>query len=205
MAPKLKEESARQRREQILEAAYELFATRGYQRTTMRRLASKMGMTTGVLYTYFASKDEIIQALAERSRKSSSQLLEVLSKEETSREALRSLLSMFADHWDREPAQRGARANINLLSEATRRESIQREAAQLYSNTGRIFKRLAKDASERGELEADVDPDAVGDFLNALFLGMQVEQILVGEKSPGDHIAAISKVLLGHIWRTGKG
>ena len=200
MSPKLRAGYAQEQTERILEAAYELFAEHGYQRTTMRRLASRMGMTTGVLYTYFTSKDEIIHALAERSRRRNRRLLDALSQESTMREALRALFTMLADSWRDDPSQRSARANINLLAEATKQESIREEASGLYQRTREIFTQLAEDAVRRRELDADVEPGAAGALMSALFLGLQTERVLLGNVDAATHLAAIDSILLRNIW-----
>ena len=47
----------------ILENAKAEFLERGFMGTSMRRIASLAGVTTGALYGYFASKEEIFDAL----------------------------------------------------------------------------------------------------------------------------------------------
>ncbi len=47
----------------ILEKAKEEFLERGFNGTSMRRIASLAGVTTGALYGYFASKEEIFDEL----------------------------------------------------------------------------------------------------------------------------------------------
>jgi AcrR family transcriptional regulator len=54
---------ARRTRERILEAALELFAERGYEATTMRDVAREAGVSLGLAYRYFASKEEFALAL----------------------------------------------------------------------------------------------------------------------------------------------
>ncbi len=46
-------------RDQILEAAGELFETRGMQKTTVREIAKQAGYTTGAVYFHFANKESI--------------------------------------------------------------------------------------------------------------------------------------------------
>ena len=53
--------SATERR--ILEIAKSEFLERGFQGTTMRRIAALAGVTTGALYGYFASKEDIFDSL----------------------------------------------------------------------------------------------------------------------------------------------
>ncbi|MBN2160000.1 MAG: TetR/AcrR family transcriptional regulator [Spirochaetes bacterium] len=43
----------------IIEAAVEIIISDGFRRLTMRKIASKMGMSATNLYNYFANKDEI--------------------------------------------------------------------------------------------------------------------------------------------------
>ena len=48
-------------REKILASALELFAEEGYDKTTMRAIADRSGMSLGSAYYYFRSKDELMQ------------------------------------------------------------------------------------------------------------------------------------------------
>lgn len=56
------EDKARRRR-QILAAAKEVFADRGYHDTTMADIARAAGLSYGVVYWYFESKDDLFHAL----------------------------------------------------------------------------------------------------------------------------------------------
>lgn len=47
----------------ILETAKREFLERGFLRTSMRRIAGLSGVTTGAMYGYFASKEEIFDSL----------------------------------------------------------------------------------------------------------------------------------------------
>jgi AcrR family transcriptional regulator len=51
---------------QILDAAAEVFAIRGYEATTTNAIAAAAGISPGSLYQFFGNKDEIVRALAER-------------------------------------------------------------------------------------------------------------------------------------------
>lgn len=52
--------------EAILDAAAELFADRGYARTTTNHVAARAGVSVGSLYQYFPGKDALLTALVER-------------------------------------------------------------------------------------------------------------------------------------------
>lgn len=50
----------RQRQQQILEAAADLFAAHGYEKTTTQDIAQAVGVLKGSLYYYFNSKEELL-------------------------------------------------------------------------------------------------------------------------------------------------
>src|SRR5262249_29877618 len=49
--------------EKIVDAATALWAEKGYEQSTMRELARRLGMGVSSLYFYFKSKEEIVQHL----------------------------------------------------------------------------------------------------------------------------------------------
>ncbi len=54
-----------QTRAAIIDAAAELFATQGIEATSLDRIAGAIGLTKGAVYSTFASKEELIDAVAE--------------------------------------------------------------------------------------------------------------------------------------------
>ena len=53
-------------RDRILDAAYEAFAEKGYNGTSLNEIASKIGVTRPALYYHFPSKEELFVATYER-------------------------------------------------------------------------------------------------------------------------------------------
>ncbi|HEY8449898.1 MAG TPA: TetR/AcrR family transcriptional regulator [Bacillota bacterium] len=58
--------SRQRRREQILEAAVELFSGKGYHATTMRDIAERLGLQAGSLYVHINSKEELLYEIIDR-------------------------------------------------------------------------------------------------------------------------------------------
>src|SRR5437899_2554547 len=58
--PEYKEEA----RTRILAAANQVFGEKGYRQATMDDVAKKLGVSKGALYLYFASKEELFEAIA---------------------------------------------------------------------------------------------------------------------------------------------
>lgn len=54
------------RRNQILDAATQVFAQKGYHRATIRDIARTAGIADGTIYTYFASKSALLIGILDR-------------------------------------------------------------------------------------------------------------------------------------------
>ena len=81
------------RREQIVSASARILARRGYDQTSVGDLAEAVGVSTGSLYHYFASKEELLAAICD-------QLLEPLlaASRALDRGDLRGLVRLWVGH-----------------------------------------------------------------------------------------------------------
>ncbi len=68
-------ENAQNRRKALLEAAKKCFCTIGFHQTTMRDIAKAAGISVGHIYNSFASKEEIVEAMAIQQTEEFSQML----------------------------------------------------------------------------------------------------------------------------------
>jgi AcrR family transcriptional regulator len=66
--PKLKPDTQRARRDNILEAAETCFARAGFHATSMQDICREASVSPGALYVYFKSKEDLIAGLVERNR-----------------------------------------------------------------------------------------------------------------------------------------
>lgn len=62
--PKISEEKKKQRQREILKTALELFSKKGYYATSIDDITKEAGISKGLVYTYFKSKEEIFFELA---------------------------------------------------------------------------------------------------------------------------------------------
>src|SRR5581483_1784727 len=54
------------RKEQILDAAMRVFAQKGFTRATNKDIAREAGITPGLIYYYFESKEAVLNAIIEQ-------------------------------------------------------------------------------------------------------------------------------------------
>lgn len=61
-----KEREKQQRREEIMQAAEEVFFSKGFEKSTMDDVAEKAELSKGTLYLYFKSKEDLHMAVARK-------------------------------------------------------------------------------------------------------------------------------------------
>jgi AcrR family transcriptional regulator len=70
MSPRTHEQNQALRdetRARIIKAALTLFSAHGYERTTVKAIAEAAGVAQGLMYSHFAGKDELLQAIFQQS------------------------------------------------------------------------------------------------------------------------------------------
>jgi AcrR family transcriptional regulator len=86
------------RRDAILDVAYECFTAEGYGATSMSTIAARLGGSKGTLYNYFKSKEELFDAFVRRSCSRLARQLESRPADGTVREQLEELAEDFINH-----------------------------------------------------------------------------------------------------------
>ncbi|MBN1132066.1 MAG: TetR/AcrR family transcriptional regulator [Bacteroidales bacterium] len=67
--PEQFEEIRESRREQIMETALKVFASEGYANSSISKLAEAAGISKGLMYNYFNSKEELLKEILEKGMK----------------------------------------------------------------------------------------------------------------------------------------
>lgn len=84
------------RREQIIEAAVELFISKGFHKTTTREISQSSGFSIGTLYEYIESKEDVLYLVCDDiHQKMEERLKEIIVEEATTVHMLRSAISGF--------------------------------------------------------------------------------------------------------------
>ena len=157
------------RRQQILDAAVDLFAANGYRGTGVAALAERVGMTaTGLLY-YFGTKERLLlEVAAERSRDDPSPVIADLR--------LADLRNLGAHN-----TERGVMTRLYVVLAV---ESFDVAAplheffVDRYDLTRSFFAALVAAEQERGVVRGDVDPDQIAREILATVLGLEVQWLM---------------------------
>lgn len=108
-------------RGRILEVSAELFAEQGYDATSLREIADRMGFTKAALYYHFQSKDDILKALVDPAFEILDELLDRLERAtgvEEWADALEWVVTQFFEKLDFFRLMERNRHSVELMSKA---------------------------------------------------------------------------------------
>jgi len=119
--PNTRREKAEARRQQIIDAALNLFAQHGFAATSTKRIAQEVGVTEGLIFHYFPSKGELLLAAASQRRTFMGEALALLQGAEG--KPARDLLDTIVLGWV-EAIQRQSDLVTMLLVESQTNEEL---------------------------------------------------------------------------------
>ena len=109
------------RRAQILEAAIVCFAKRGFHQASMHDISAEAGISVGLLYRYFANKEAVIAAMADRHK---SEIQELLERAKQAPTLFESLEILFTAHCCENSPKVLSAFVVDLYAEASRNTQV---------------------------------------------------------------------------------
>ncbi len=173
--PRVTKETARRRRQQIIDAALRCFARDGLHHTSMADLFEEAGMSAGSVYSWFASKDDIIEAAYGGSGAASVELMaSALQGDPVAgiAEVLQTAARMFDDpDW-----RRTSRVNVQLWGEALVNDRVRDSFLDDFATYRQLLADAVRRAQADGSLNSDLDPDVVAHVVWGIYLGMEAQK-----------------------------
>ena len=122
--PKVTQQHRDARREQILAAARRCFLRDGFHATSMQDLFAEAGLSSGAVYSYFASKDDVIVAIAEENMRGVIEMIRNVATQHPGR-PVGAVLADIMDMVHARDAQDGlGKLTVIVWSEALRNPSL---------------------------------------------------------------------------------
>jgi AcrR family transcriptional regulator len=178
--PKVTQEYRDARREQILAAARRCFARDGFHATSMQDLFLESGLSSGAVYRYFASKDDVIIAIAEDNFQDVVELIDSLAKEDPDR-SVGSVLANILAIIENKHAEAGLGGLAVLVwAEALRNPAL---AEQFTALLLRLRTGLAAVVREQPGRPAGRSPEALSALLASIIPGYILQLALLGPDS----------------------
>lgn len=185
------------REAQILDAAWDCFARNGYYETTMQDIADAAGISAGAIYRYYASKEDVLRAINDRSRATGHAVVaEARSLTDEPLAALRAIgdtmLSVFHD----EDFETTARVNIEVWPHILRDKdlrSLSREELRFWHETVVDF---LNEAKRRGELLPQVEPETLATLVICAFEGLRHYRLIDEDTFSADSLVQLFRMVV---------
>jgi AcrR family transcriptional regulator len=197
--PRVSQQYRDARRREILEAAARCFAENGFHSTSMQDFFTASGLTAGLVYRYFSTKDELIASVAgEALRQLLAGVDEAIRAEPPPavEEVIGSMLATI-DELDRH--QRMTRIALQVWAEATRNPSV---APILTGGIVRIresLETLVRGAQADGQIDPGVEPGYAARALVALIPGFIVQRALDPDLDRAAYQRAVRALVRGQL------
>lgn len=158
---------AEARRRGTLDAAAALLDEGGYTALTIRAVAQRSGTSTGLIYQYFADKQDIFVALLDESQAESADFVAALPRDGGVESLIRGLVPESARQWRRVVRMATAWRDATGAAEHSERESVGR----LRTSSRRYHDELRRALLEAAEVEGRellADPSMLRFVLSSL-------------------------------------
>jgi TetR/AcrR family fatty acid metabolism transcriptional regulator len=145
---------AEEKRRLILDAAARVFARRGFHTSRVGDIAEEAGIAHGLLYHYFASKDDVLDTIfREHWETVLERLHDVESSNEAASDQLRAVAAVLLRGWLREPE-----VVCVVIREIARTPEVQTRVKELVRPVG-VIRRIIERGQENGEFRTDLDAE----------------------------------------------
>ena len=173
MAPKVSDEYLEERRQQILDAAVASFSRNGLHQTTIEDIRVEAKLSKGAVYHYFKTKEDIIDAIRQRSAGQAEAFYAATSESE---DAMTRLLDLMDTAFAGLVSPRSVEANrlaLFLWSESIVNQRIMDGQLDSFSP---FLKRMADDvrkAQADGKINPGIAPEGIAQAVTGAMLGLQ--------------------------------
>ncbi|MFK8030161.1 MAG: TetR/AcrR family transcriptional regulator [Gammaproteobacteria bacterium] len=182
---------------QVLDAALELFVTKGFDGTSMDDIATQASLTKGALYFYFKDKLSLLDELLVRTEK---ELIDpivesIRSKSSTPTMRIVRLTSEFA----RIGAERKELVLLHVvvsLEMHGRDNKVEQRVRKIYSRLHQEISDVLIEGKASGEFASTLSPKYQASVIIALIDGLLLEWHRRGEELDGEQLARSARQLI---------
>ena len=195
--PKISDRRRAARREQIFAAALACFSENGFHQTGMADIVKRSGLSHGAVYLYFASKDDLIEALADDRHRREAVLNSVAEQAANPLDGLSALVRAYA-RWLTDPAgEPRRRVGVNGWAEALRNERVRARVVEGIEAPRAVIVALVERAQAQRLLPNTISADALARCLIALFQGLVLQAAWGEPIDPDACVDLVERILYG--------
>jgi len=176
MTPRVPKEYLEARRKQILNAAWKSFSEKGFHKATMKDIFEASQLSSGAVYNYFKSKDDIVEAFSEISTKRNVEIIDLAASDPD--DPLGKVMEAFFS-WIRKLSGqpefiKSAALDLELFAEASRNERIADSTRNNFETNLGTAVELVKGRQQETLLNNQLNPRSIAMVLFALIQGIEL-------------------------------
>jgi AcrR family transcriptional regulator len=167
--PKVVPEYKEIAKNRIINAAYIIFNSKGYHNSTMDDIAQVVGVSKASLYSYFKSKEEILQTATKES------LYESFTKyfeDETFTDPLNDLYNDMVKFGDI------LHLNFEMTALSPNNDNIRKINMDIYETKLNTLTKFIEKQQVNGKIRNDINPVTLAHIINALYTDLALQLII---------------------------
>src|SRR5262245_56376717 len=186
------------RRTQILDAALVCFAKRGFHQTSMHDISGEAGISVGLIYRYFANKEAVISAMADRHKR---EIHDVLERARQAPTLLESLEILFTAHCCENSPKVVSAFVVDLYAEASRNPEVATLVRDVLQTSMDGVTDLIARSPEGKNGVSGLTPNEKSELIFAVARGMLMYDVLQPQEMTEEERRARQLDVTRRLWR----
>jgi TetR/AcrR family transcriptional regulator, transcriptional repressor of aconitase len=189
--PKVTPQYRDARRDQILAAARRCFLRDGFHATSMQDLFTEAGLSAGAVYGYFASKDDVIVAIAEENVRGFAAMIRDVASAQPGRSMGTVLADILTIVRARDAEDGLAGLAVLTWSESLRTPLLASRFADLFAQIREDLTEIARKNQKAGNLPREVSAEALAGAFLSVVPGFIMQLAILGPAAVEEMPAAV--------------
>ncbi|MDW3647458.1 MAG: TetR/AcrR family transcriptional regulator [Bacteroidia bacterium] len=178
-SPAQNEVIRQQSRSKILEAALELFASRGFHNTSIEQIRKLAGVSKGLIYNYFADKEDLMNQIVFEEMKQGDVIIEKMGRLTNSKDRFKFLIDFSFDYFRTQ--KHHSKLMVSLAMQMEDFPKLKDIILARYKGTLPLMTMLLEDLGAE-------DPKEEAITISAALDGIGMQYLVLGEELPLDDL-----------------
>jgi len=188
--PKVVPEYKEVAKSKIVQAAQVVFAKKGYHDATMDDVAKELGVSKGALYSYFASKEDLLKEISLQGHQTLRNILTETSKCDNLKDAIEQVYTTITEKY-----KGNLHTHFEVISLASHDAKIRDIVFEEYQKDIKAIEAFVEEKKKKGVIRTDLSARVLAELFTSLYLGM-LAKLLIGYPNEEVHDQWIKSMTL---------
>lgn len=188
--PKVIPEYKEEAKSKIVKAARVVFAKRGYHEATMDDVAREVGVSKGALYSYFASKEDILKEISLQGHQTLRDILSETCKCGSLQDAIERVYTRITEEY-----KGNLHTHFEVVALSSHDPKIRQIVHDDYEKDIEAVEAFIEEKKKQGAIRTDVDARMLAELFTGLYMGT-LAKLVIGFPNKEVHEQWIKSMLL---------